>query len=128
MKFLVILALVAFVAARPEEDKPDYSRYENFNVDEVVGNDRFLSGYSKCFQGIGKCTPEASDFKKWIPDAVQSNCSQCSEHQKTLVARVIKAIMDKLPEDWVKLNKIYNPDGKYTEGFKLFVDKYAVKQ
>ncbi|CAH2267026.1 jg6725 [Pararge aegeria aegeria] len=125
MKLLVALALVAFVAARPGED---YSRYENFNVDEIIENDRFLGSYVKCFQGVGKCTPEAADFKKWMPDALQTDCSLCSEHQKMLIARVIKAIIEKIPEDWEKLNKIHNPEGKYDENIKKLVDVYGKKQ
>ncbi|XP_039759562.1 ejaculatory bulb-specific protein 3-like [Pararge aegeria] len=125
MKYLVILALFAFVAARPSDD---YSRYEIFEVDDIVGNVRLLGGYTKCFEGLGKCTPEAAHFKKLIPEAMQSSCNKCSEHQRTLIARVIQAIVEKLPEDWKKLNQIHDPEGKYSEDIIKFVDEYAKKE
>ncbi|XP_061384084.1 ejaculatory bulb-specific protein 3-like [Danaus plexippus] len=122
MKFLVILALVALVAARPEDN---YDRYENFDVDELVSNLRLLKSYAACFLGEGKCTAEGNDFKKWIPEAVQSNCGKCSDHQKHLVGKVIKACIEKLPEEWNKLNAIHNPDGKYDENLKIYLEKYG---
>ncbi|OWR51069.1 chemosensory protein precursor [Danaus plexippus plexippus] len=122
MKFLVILALVALAAARPEAN---YEKYENFDVDELVSNLRLLKSYVACFIGEGKCTPEGSDFKEWIPEAVQSNCGKCSDNQKHLVGKVIKACMEKLPEEWKKLNALHNPDGKYDEGLKNFLDNYG---
>ncbi|CAG9563929.1 unnamed protein product [Danaus chrysippus] len=122
MKFLIILALVALASARPDEN---YDRYEYFDVDELVSNVRLLKAYIKCFLGEGKCTPEGSEFKKWIPDAIQSNCGKCSDKQKHIVGRVIKAIIDNLPEEWNKLNAMHNPDGKYDEIMKNFLDKYT---
>ncbi|OWR55719.1 chemosensory protein precursor [Danaus plexippus plexippus] len=97
MKFSVILALVALVAAPPEDN---YDRYENFDVDELASN------------------------LQWIPDAVQSNCGKFSENQKHIIGRVNKAFIDKLPEEWKKLKAIHNPGGKYVEGPKNVLDKY----
>ncbi|CAG9563928.1 unnamed protein product [Danaus chrysippus] len=122
MKLLVFLTLVAVATARPEDS---YEKYENFDVEELVSNVRLLKSYIACFLGEGKCTPEGNDFKKWIPESVQSNCGKCSDHQKHLVGKVIKASMDKLPEEWKKLNALHNPDGKYDEGVKNFVEKYG---
>ncbi|XP_045452260.1 ejaculatory bulb-specific protein 3-like [Melitaea cinxia] len=122
MKLLIVLAFVAVVAARPEDD---YSRYENFNVDEITGNTRLLKAYCECFLGSGKCTAEGKDFKKWIPEAMQDNCSKCSEKQKVLISKMIIAIQEQLPEEWVKLNKEFNPDSKYDETIKEFLAKYG---
>ncbi|CAH2089629.1 unnamed protein product [Euphydryas editha] len=122
MKLLIVLAFVAVAAARPDSD---YSRYENFNIDEITGNKRVLKAYCDCFLGVGKCTPEGSDFKTWIPESVHNSCGKCSENQKVLVSKVIIAIQEKLPEDWVKLNKEYDPDSKYVEALKEFLHKYG---
>ncbi|XP_045452259.1 ejaculatory bulb-specific protein 3-like [Melitaea cinxia] len=122
MKLLIVLAFVAVVAARPEDD---YSRYENFNVDEITGNTRLLKAYCECFLGVGKCTAEGKDFKKWIPEAIQDNCSKCSEKQKVLISKMIIAIQEQLSEEWVKLNKEFNPDSKYDEKLKEFLAKYG---
>ncbi|XP_046970504.1 allergen Tha p 1-like [Vanessa cardui] len=122
MKLILVLAFVAVVAARPDED---FSRYENFDVTQLTDNDRLLKAYTECFLGNGKCTPEGNDFKRWIPESVQDNCSKCSEKQKTLVAKVVIAIKGKLADEWVKLNKLYNPDGKFDTSLNEFLEKYG---
>ncbi|XP_072942935.1 allergen Tha p 1-like [Epargyreus clarus] len=122
MKLVIVLALVAAVAARPDED---FDRYNNFDVNELIANLRLLKAYVLCFLNEGKCTPEGSDFKKWIPDAVQTSCGKCSEQQKSLVSVVIKAIMEKLPEDWAKLSKQFNADGQHDAELNEFLAKYA---
>ncbi|XP_046970506.1 allergen Tha p 1-like [Vanessa cardui] len=122
MKLILVIAFVAAVAARPDED---FSRYENFDVTQLTDNDRLLKAYTECFLGNGKCTPEGNDFKNWIPQSVQDNCSKCSENQKTLVAKVVIAIKGKLADEWVKLNKLYNPDGKFDTSLSEFLEKYG---
>ncbi|CAH0713265.1 unnamed protein product, partial [Brenthis ino] len=122
MKLLIIFALVTFAAARPDDD---YSRYDGFDVDELIGNLRLLKNYAHCFLEKGKCTPEGNDFKKWIPDAVQTKCGKCSEKQKTLIAKVMNSITEKLPEEWTELNKLHNPEGKHDAPLKEFLDKYG---
>lgn len=61
MKFLIALALVTFVAARPDDHYD--SKYDDLNVDEIIGNDRLLTAYAHCFIGDGKCTPEGTEIK-----------------------------------------------------------------
>ncbi|XP_047536184.1 allergen Tha p 1-like [Vanessa atalanta] len=122
MKLILVLAFVAVVAARPDAD---FDRYENFDVTQLTENDRLLRAYTECFLGTGKCTPEGNDFKNWIPQSVEDNCSKCSEKQKTLIAQVINAIKEKLAEEWEKLNKLYNPEGKFDKTLSEFLDKYG---
>lgn len=63
MKLVIILALVAVAVARPDDGGTYDSKYDNFNVDELVGNARLLKSYAHCFLDDGKCTPEGNDFK-----------------------------------------------------------------
>ncbi|CAH2089626.1 unnamed protein product [Euphydryas editha] len=121
MKLLIVLAFVAVVAARPEDD---YNRYENFDVDEVINNKRLFKAYVDCLQGVGKCTPEGHDLKESLPDGIQNSCGKCSEKLKVLVAKVIVAAQEQYPEDWEKINKQYNPVGEHDEKMKEFLKKY----
>ncbi|CAG5055586.1 unnamed protein product [Parnassius apollo] len=124
MKTAILLSVfVAVVVARPEEEL--YSKYENFDVKELISNQRLLKAYAHCFVGKGKCTPEGNDFKKLMPEAVQTECGKCSEKQKSLVAQVIKAIVDQLPVEWEELSKEYNPNGVHTVSLNQFLEKYA---
>ncbi|XP_050352520.1 ejaculatory bulb-specific protein 3-like [Nymphalis io] len=122
MKLILVLAFVVVVVARPDDD---FSRYENYDISELTGNDRLMDAYVECFLGSGKCTPEGNDFKKWIPQSVQDSCSKCSEKQKGLVGKVITAIQEKIPAKWEKLNHLYNPDGKHDASLKEFIQKYG---
>lgn len=62
MKSLLFLAcLVAVVFAA---EKAQYStKYDNFNVDTLIENDRLLKAYVNCFLDKGRCTPEGAEFK-----------------------------------------------------------------
>lgn len=64
MKLFIVLSLVVLAVARPDEYYD--LKYESFDVDEMVSNDRLLKAYALCFIGDGKCTAEGSDFKSKI--------------------------------------------------------------
>lgn len=60
MRVYVFLAcLVAAVLA----DNKYNSKYDNFDVNTLINNDRLLKAYVNCFLDKGKCTPEGADFK-----------------------------------------------------------------
>lgn len=62
MKLLIVLALVVLAVASPDGDHYD-SKYDSFNVDELIQSPRLLKSYAHCFIGDGKCTPEGKEFK-----------------------------------------------------------------
>jgi hypothetical protein len=39
------------------------SKYDDFDIQPLLENDRILMGYTKCFLDEGPCTPDAKDFK-----------------------------------------------------------------
>lgn len=39
------------------------SKYDNFDVETLITNDRLLKSYVNCFLDKGRCTPEGTDFK-----------------------------------------------------------------
>ncbi|XP_035435816.1 allergen Tha p 1-like [Spodoptera frugiperda] len=125
MKLVIILALVAVAVARPDDGGTYDSKYDNFNVDELVGNARLLKSYAHCFLDDGKCTPEGNDFKKWIPEATTTSCGKCSEKQKALVAKTIQAIKDKLPAEYEALIKKHDPENKHQGKLQEFLQKYS---
>lgn len=59
-----LLVLSCLVVATFAADKPTYSsKYDNFDVETLIGNDRLLRAYVNCFLDKGRCTPEGADFK-----------------------------------------------------------------
>ncbi|CAH0695935.1 unnamed protein product [Spodoptera exigua] len=124
MKLVIILALVAIALARPDDGFYD-KKYDNFNADELIENDRLLKSYAHCFLEDGKCTPEGNDFKKWIPEATTTSCGKCTDKQKVLVAKTIKAIKEKLPAEYEALVKKHDPEHKHHDDLNKFLEKYA---
>lgn len=63
---------------------------------------------------------------EWVPEATSSSCGKCTEKQKALVAKTIKAIKEKLPKEYTALISQSDPDGKYTADLEAFIAKYSV--
>lgn len=60
--FVVLACLVVSILAAEKYN----SKYDNFDVETLVSNDRLLKSYINCFLEKGKCTAEGTDFKsKW---------------------------------------------------------------
>nr|AGY49268.1 putative chemosensory protein [Sesamia inferens] len=114
--YVFLATLMAVVAA----DFYD-SKYDSFDVQPLLENDRILLGYSKCFLDQGPCTPDAKDFKKVIPEALETTCGKCSPKQKQLIKSVIKAVIDRHPDTWEQLSEKYDKDKKFKESFDKFL-------
>lgn len=50
-----------------------------------------------------------------LPDAIQSDCSKCTEPQKRNSRKVITFLRTKRPQDWKKLTDKYDPQGRFKE-------------
>ncbi|XP_055546286.1 ejaculatory bulb-specific protein 3-like [Wyeomyia smithii] len=110
---LIGLALTVVTSAQKYTDK-----FDNINVDQVLGNDRILNNYLKCLLDKGPCTQEGRELKKLLPDALKSNCEKCSERQKTSSRKVISHLETKKPAEWKKLLDKYDPQGIYKSKFE----------
>ncbi|CAG9563983.1 unnamed protein product [Danaus chrysippus] len=99
------------------------SRYDDFDIQPLLENDRILLSYTKCFLDQGPCTPEAKDFKKAIPEALETTCGKCSPKQKQLIRKVIKALIEKQPQAWEQLVEKYDTEKKYRESFNKFIEE-----
>ncbi|XP_041984365.1 allergen Tha p 1-like [Aricia agestis] len=121
MKTIVFLActLAVGVAAPADTYNPEF---EKFNVKEIIENDRLLKNYGNCFGNKGPCTPEGTDIKKLIPDALKTNCAKCSPKQRQLIREVIHAFQRKQPALWESISNEHDPKGEYRESFKKFIE------
>ncbi len=52
-----------------------------------------------------------------LPDAIDSNCSKCTEKQKNGSTKVMRYIIDNRPEDWKYLESKYDPQGNYKKSY-----------
>jgi hypothetical protein len=66
MKLFLVLVLVALSlaeAARIRRQDKYTTKYDDFNIDEVLASDRLVDGYFNCIMGRGKCTPEGEGLR-----------------------------------------------------------------
>lgn len=52
-------------------------------------------------------------FAGLLPDAIQSDCSKCTDAQKRNSRKVISYLRTKKPQEWAKLIAKYDPQGKF---------------
>jgi len=48
-----------------------------------------------------------------LPDAIQTDCTKCTEKQRYGAEKVTRHLIDNRPTDWERLEKIYDPEGTY---------------
>ena len=48
-----------------------------------------------------------------LPDALQTECSKCSDKQKEGAKKVVKFLMEEKPDMWKEIQGKYDPDGTY---------------
>ncbi|WP_159189367.1 A10/OS-D family protein, partial [Klebsiella pneumoniae] len=76
-----VLFFVALTVARPEGEHYT-DRYDNVDLDEILSNKKVLENYVKCILDQGKCTPDGTELKGHIKDALETECAKCNERQK----------------------------------------------
>ncbi|KAI8126990.1 ejaculatory bulb-specific protein 3 [Lucilia cuprina] len=106
---LLVVVCFALVAAQ----KQYTNKFDNVDVDSVLGNNRILTNYIKCLMDKGPCTPEGRELKKLLPDALQSDCSKCTDVQRKNSQKVINFLRANRPGEWKLLLDKYDPSGNY---------------
>ncbi|KAK9500493.1 hypothetical protein O3M35_001748 [Rhynocoris fuscipes] len=106
---LVFLAIIATCYA----DSSYTTKYDNIDLDEILNNERVYQKYFNCLTNKGRCTPDAKELKDHLPDALQTECSKCSEKQKKGSEKALKFLLENKPNDYLELEKIYDKDRKY---------------
>ncbi|TMW50108.1 hypothetical protein DOY81_004809 [Sarcophaga bullata] len=94
-------------------------RFDNVDLDEILGQERLLNNYVKCLEGLGPCTPDGKMLKETLPDAIATNCAKCTERQKYGSDKVTHFLIDNRPEAWQRLEKIYDPEGTYRQAYLM---------
>jgi hypothetical protein len=61
-------------------------------------------------------------FSAHVKDALQTECSKCSEKQKEAAQKVIRYLYTKKPEQWKLLQEKYDPDNTYVTKYKDYLE------
>lgn len=112
---IVLLAVVVLcsVDALPTEPSAAPKKYAGINIENVLGNDRLLTGYIRCLLDEGPCTRDGNNLKQLLPDAIQTDCSKCTAAQKQNSRKVITFFRTHRPQDWKRLKSKYDPLGHF---------------
>lgn len=64
MKLCFLLLLCAYLILGTESTDDKYTtKYDNVDIDQVLGNERLLKNYVDCLLDKGSCTPDAMELK-----------------------------------------------------------------
>uniref|UniRef100_A0A1Q3FNQ1 Putative insect pheromone-binding family n=1 Tax=Culex tarsalis TaxID=7177 RepID=A0A1Q3FNQ1_CULTA len=113
---VVALALIATVAAQNKYT----TKYDGIDIDEILKSDRLFNNYYKCLldQPGGRCTPDANELKRILPEALQTNCAKCTNKQKDGAIKVINYLIDNRADQWQALQKKYDPENVYINKYR----------
>ncbi|KAI5643028.1 insect pheromone-binding family, a10/OS-D domain-containing protein [Phthorimaea operculella] len=115
--FLLITSLIYLLRGIEGKDEKYTTKYDGVNLEEILANERLLTGYVNCLLDQGPCTPDGNELKRNLPDAIDNDCAKCTERQKAGADEVMGYIIDHRPNDWAKLEKKYLSDGSYKQKY-----------
>ncbi|CAG9763968.1 unnamed protein product [Ceutorhynchus assimilis] len=124
MKVLIICALLVLLCSAEEKYT---SKYDNVDLDQILASDRLLKNYLNCLMDRGKCTPDGSELKKNLPDALENDCSKCSSKQRDGAKKVIHYLIEHKREQWNELAAKYDPNGTYMKKYEAEAKKENIK-
>ncbi|XP_034835686.1 ejaculatory bulb-specific protein 3-like [Maniola hyperantus] len=97
------------------------NRYDNFNADSIIQNDRILLAYYRCVMEKGPCTKDGKNFKRVLPETLQTACGRCSPKQKMVVRKMLLGIRAKSEPRFTELLEKYDPTQINREALYAFL-------
>lgn len=117
MKFFVVSLLVLAIGFAAAQEKYT-TKYDGIDINEILKSDRLFNNYFKCLMDTGKCTPDGRELKKNLPDALQTDCSKCSEKQRDGTEQVLRYVIKNKPQEWDALQAKYDPEHVYFKKYE----------
>ena len=62
----------------------------NFDLEEILTNQRLLVRYVDCLIDSSKCTPDSSGLREVLTEELETACSKCTEKQLKGAKKVLK--------------------------------------
>nr|WBU77204.1 chemosensory protein [Odontothrips loti] len=98
------------------------TKYDNIDVKMIMHNDRLLKNYIDCLMERKPCSREGQLLKEIIPDALQTECSRCSEKQKQIAGEIMSYLLQYKKAYWEELLCKYDPEGRFREQYEYDED------
>nr|QFR36145.1 chemosensory protein 18 [Conogethes pinicolalis] len=113
--------LVCLLAVVVSCSAQHYNRYDNFNADSIIQNERILLAYYKCVMDKGPCTKDGKNFKRVLPETLTTACARCSPKQKLVVRKMLLGIRAKSEPRFHELLDKYDPERVNREALYNFL-------
>ncbi|XP_012259016.2 allergen Tha p 1-like [Athalia rosae] len=126
MKIFCFVLLIACIVATVTGGRYT-NKYDNVDLDVVLKSDRLLLNYVNCLLDKGNCTPDGKELKVALPDALATDCRDCSDKHKAGSEKVIRFLVNKRPDLWSKLAEKYDPNNQYRSKFEDVAKKAGIK-
>ncbi|KAL1130943.1 hypothetical protein AAG570_012184 [Ranatra chinensis] len=106
--FAVCFSAALLVAAGGQQYS---SEFASLDLDKVLNDQATYRSYLNCLKDMGDCTVAGQALKSILPEALASGCAKCSAEQKQKARKVLLFLLEKKPDDYSDLEKIYDPSG-----------------
>nr|UZX40232.1 chemosensory protein CSP20 [Carposina sasakii] len=120
MKIIIYLCVLTVVVISSAQQQV-YNRYDNFNTDSIIQNDRILLAYYKCVMDKGPCTKDGKNFKRVLPETLSTACARCTTKQKAVVRKMLLGIREKSEPRFLELLDKYDPEQYNREALYTFL-------
>nr|AGZ04934.1 chemosensory protein 6 [Laodelphax striatellus] len=108
----------AGVHAQQSKNTRYTTRFDSIDVEVILKNERIFKRYMDCLLDKGRCTPEARELKRLLPEALKTECLKCSEVQRRQGAKVMAFIIKNKRPYWDLLLAKYDPQGVFRAKYK----------
>nr|AIX97048.1 chemosensory protein 7 [Dastarcus helophoroides] len=123
MKTVLLSLICSLVLVLVASEDKYTTKYDNIDVDGILTNHRLFDNYVKCLLGRGKCSEDGATLKKYIPDALLTECAKCSALQKKHGEKVLRFMYKNRRDAWDSLLKVYDPESKYQSSYRKYIDE-----
>ncbi|XP_062548478.1 cyclin-dependent kinase inhibitor 1C-like isoform X6 [Armigeres subalbatus] len=116
-----LLAFANFVKSQDNARNLYSSRYDNLDIDTILGSSRLVNNYVDCLLSRKPCPPEGKDLKRILPEALRTKCSRCSNTQKENALKIITTLYSNYPDQYMALRERWDPSGEYHRRFEEYL-------
>uniref|UniRef100_A0A182NU82 Uncharacterized protein n=1 Tax=Anopheles dirus TaxID=7168 RepID=A0A182NU82_9DIPT len=116
-----VLAFLNFVKSQEVARTLYSTRYDNLDIDTILGSNRLVSNYVDCLLSRKPCPPEGKDLKRILPEALRTKCARCSPIQKENALKIITRLYLDYPDQYRALRERWDPSGEYNRRFEEYL-------
>uniref|UniRef100_A0A182JP34 Chemosensory protein 5 n=1 Tax=Anopheles christyi TaxID=43041 RepID=A0A182JP34_9DIPT len=116
-----VLAFLNFVKSQEVARTLYSTRYDNLDIDTILGSNRLVTNYVDCLLSRKPCPPEGKDLKRILPEALRTKCARCSPIQKENALKIITRLYYDYPDQYRALRERWDPSGEYHRRFEEYL-------